>query len=70
MRIFGVEDRIVTGGVDIDWTSLEGVFGEAVLEDDGLVPVPTQGASAGGHFWGFDETFTPVDPSLFEEEEA
>lgn len=70
VRRFGVEQGTVTGAVDIAWTDLEAVFGEAVLEDEGLVSVHTEGVSAGGHFWGFDETFTPVDPSLFEEDEA
>lgn len=60
VRIFGVEDRKVTGALDITWTDVEGGYGEAAFQDEGLVPVATEEVGLGGSFWGFDETFRPV----------
>lgn len=64
-RLFALgADGTVTGAKDVNWTSVEAVFGSGVVSgsaDAGLPHLVPAATGLAGHIWGWDATVTYVD---------
>lgn len=60
IRVFGVEARTVVGIVDMSGGAWEGGVGDAVFEDDGMVPFDLAAVGVGVHAWDYGFTVAPA----------